>query len=268
ARGQGWMLTPVVQIVEEAIVLAVAEPAPNAFVQPTFTTTGTVASKDPLASLTVNGMAATVDGLDWSAQITLAEGPGILTAKAIDTLGRSAVVEFGLTADGTPPLVAILFPEMDELVTSSEVEVEAILFDAVSAVDPGSVQALWDGTDRTDELTVTADAVTGILTAEDGVHTLDILASDLAGNLASASSTFWVYTTTVEAVALIGPEGGRVEVTDPDSPLAGAFVHFPDGAFVEDTVVSVAIAAGVDPAAGPPPGAGVSPAAKIETSSD
>ena len=68
APGQGWMLTPVVQLVEEAIVLAITDPSPGDVVSINLTVRGTVASAIPIADLRVNWVhQATIDGLNWSA---------------------------------------------------------------------------------------------------------------------------------------------------------------------------------------------------------
>lgn len=72
--GDGWILTPVVQIVEDAIILAVTSPVPDGVVRPEIAVLGTVASREPLASLVVNGVPADVRGVDWRAEVVLPRG--------------------------------------------------------------------------------------------------------------------------------------------------------------------------------------------------
>jgi hypothetical protein len=230
APGQGWMLTPVVQVLDVAILLAVTSPAPGAYVQPTLTVTGTVASQEPLSSLTVNGIAATVSGVDWSAPLTLAEGPATITATAEDALGRRAVASVQVHVDGTAPALAFTSPQNGEVVTGPTITVNGTIADA----SPVTVKvAGLDATVSGGTFTVAGVPITP------GLNTLTATATDAAGNVGTASIA--VAGDVSSAAEVIGPAGGAVVA--PPGPMGCAAVIVPAGALSGEKTVGFTMAA-------------------------
>ena len=74
----------------------------------TITVTGTI--DDPKATVKVNGATATIVGSDFSASVTLVEGPNTLTATATDLAGNAASASVTVTLDTVPPVIKITAP--------------------------------------------------------------------------------------------------------------------------------------------------------------
>jgi hypothetical protein len=242
APGQGWMLTPVVQLVEEAILLAVTSPAPGAVVKPTFTVTGTVASQEPLASLTVNGVPATVSGVDFSVELTVPEGPTTIVIEAEDAFGRQAVASLEVIADGTLPQILILSPADGAVVSLGALTVSGVVADTSAvAVTVNGVPALVSGG------TFTASGVS----VGPGTTVLTATVVDAAGNTSFASVS--VTTDPSAVVATVGPEGGVV-AAPAGSALEGISIVVPPGAVDGATAVGFTLsrtAPPLDPALAP-----------------
>ncbi len=76
---------------------------------PTVTVTGTL--DDPTATVTVNGVAATLaDGRFTAAGVALGAGATVLTAEARDPAGNLGTDQVSVTFDGTPPTVTLTAP--------------------------------------------------------------------------------------------------------------------------------------------------------------
>ena len=71
-----------------------------------------------------------------------------------------------------------------------------------------------------------------------------------------------------EAWAVIGPEGGVVNVTDPESPLAGARIDIPEGAVTEDTTFTISAVADPPQLPNPEDIAEASPTVNIEADNE
>ena len=79
----------------------------------TITVTGTV--DDPSASVTVNGVTATISGGTFSAGLTLSEGANTITATSTDAAGNTASASVMVTLDTAPPVLAISSPTDGQL---------------------------------------------------------------------------------------------------------------------------------------------------------
>jgi hypothetical protein len=97
------------------------------------------------------------------------------------------------------------------------------------------------------------DAASGLISwtpapGQGGEHEVSVQVSD-GQNLVERSFTLRVASLTVEASALVpAAQGGRVEVTDPDSAIFGAVIDIPAGALGADTEITLSSVEN-----GPPP---------------
>ena len=91
--------------------------------------TGTVGS--PGATVAVNGIAATVTGTTWNAQVPILEGTNTLTAVATSAGGTVSTSSVQVTLDTTPPRLAFSAPEPDSVTANATVNVSGIINDIV-----------------------------------------------------------------------------------------------------------------------------------------
>ncbi len=114
-------------------------------------------------------------------------------AGQVETPHKTITVKLDLTA----PAIANLQPANGATVTGPMVNISAKLSDSLSAINPGSVQILIDGTDNTASATVITGA-DGSLTYRllksltGGSHQVVVKAADYAGKQAQASWSFVV----------------------------------------------------------------------------
>lgn len=114
-------------------------------------------------------------------------------AGQVETPHKTITVKLDLTA----PVIANLQPANGATVTGPMVNISAKLSDSLSAINPGSVQILIDGTDNTASATVITGA-DGSLTYRllksltGGSHQVVVKATDYAGKQAQASWSFVV----------------------------------------------------------------------------
>ncbi len=69
------------------------------------TVSGTV--NEPVVSVTVNGVVATMNGQEWSAACQLEEGINTITAQATDLAGNRGAASITVTLDSTPPQLKV-----------------------------------------------------------------------------------------------------------------------------------------------------------------
>jgi hypothetical protein len=77
------------------------------------TVTGTV--DDAVATVTVNGAAATLTGGSFSTAVTLTEGDNTITAVASDPAGNSSSASVEVSLDTVPPVIVISSPTDGQL---------------------------------------------------------------------------------------------------------------------------------------------------------
>lgn len=134
-----------------------------------------------VTDVVVNGVAATVGGGTFAAQVNLDEGANRLTAVAIDNASRAATDTVTVGRDRTAPRLAIVEPAAGTVVRSATIRVLGFVLDpAVS----GTVA---------EPVTVTVDGQTAIVDNQGfvveslplvaGVNTVRAVATDAAGNI-------------------------------------------------------------------------------------
>ncbi|NOZ79671.1 MAG: hypothetical protein GXP48_10930, partial [Acidobacteria bacterium] len=162
-------------------VISIASPASGMVTgQASVTVSGTAADAH-LASVTVNGVTATLAGGQWTVTVPLNPGSNIVTATALDALGHSASASVNVVLDDTPPEITLY---------ESGTEVSG----PVLLGRPASFTAVvQDETQVTTSATVDGVAYTlGAPYATEGDHTLKVTSTDEAGNTASATAAFTI----------------------------------------------------------------------------
>ena len=156
------------------------------------------------ATLTVNGVAVTVDASGgWTTSVaTAGEGLLVVTAVATDAAGNSATATHDLTVDTVAPAVAITTIEGgDDLINAAE---------AAGGVTVSGTAEIG-ATLTVNGVAVTVDAsggwTTSVATAGDGLLVVTAVATDAAGNSATATHDLTV-DTLAPAVAITTIEGG------------------------------------------------------------
>ena len=142
------------------------------------TVTGAVSDDVTVASVTVNGVAASINGNSYSADIPLDEGVNTITAQATDSSSNTASASIDVTYDPpdlTAPTVAIQGPSDGEVLTNDRVTVTGTVSDdpGLDTVDVNGIDAvLSNGTFIAMDVPLT-----------EGPNRLTATATDAAGNI-------------------------------------------------------------------------------------
>jgi alpha-tubulin suppressor-like RCC1 family protein len=176
----------------------------NPVSSPTRTNSQTLSgTREPGATVTVSVDTSAVIGAvsyptstTWSSPISgLVQGTNTTTISARDALGNTAAVTGTIVLDTTPPVVTITSP-----VALTNTHTPLLSY---SVGDGGSVQVYVDtygqGARNGDNLNYLAD----------GVHTIQVVAYDTAGNVGSAQSTF-----TVDTLAPVASTATKIATGD------------------------------------------------------
>ncbi|HHB13357.1 MAG TPA: HYR domain-containing protein [Chromatiales bacterium] len=186
----------------------------------------------PLLAYTVDdataGIVVTVDGEEVSKSSgdsldPLADGPHEVVVTPTNDCGATGSDSAAFTVDTTLPALVVTAPE-DGAVTN---DATPLLSFTLDEANPGTTVVNVDGAAVSKQTGDSLDALA------DGVHTVSVTHTDLAGNQAAASSTFTV-DTTPPVVALTAPPEGAV--TNDATPLLSFTL---DEANPGTTVVSV-----------------------------
>lgn len=195
-----------------APVLSILSPPEGAVLTATPTTvTGTVSDDTGIATVTVNGVAATVTNGNFSASVPLDPGANTLTAVATDTSDNSATVTRQVTytpPDTTPPTVSVDSPSEGAVVTGSPVTVSGTVSDdtGVASVTVNGVTATIDGAGFTVQVPVSA-----------GGNTLTVVARDTSDNSTTVTRqiTYTPPDTTPPSVSVDSPTNGAIVNASP-----------------------------------------------------
>ena len=160
-----------------APAISVSSPSAAVVADAALTVAGT--ATDPhLASVTVNGAAASLSGGAFSLPVTLVEGAQTLTIRAEDSLGHASVANVDVTLDSVAPVVTV---------TESGAAFAGGLFNRPVA----PVIAMSDATELTSEIRLDGSLfVSGDVISSEGAHTLTASATDAAGWVSSVSIDF------------------------------------------------------------------------------
>ncbi|UCD84959.1 MAG: VCBS repeat-containing protein, partial [Deltaproteobacteria bacterium] len=167
--------------------------------------TGTASDPAPSSGyqIIVNGYIASMDGINWIANVTLpGEGPHTITAQAIDLAGNTDTHTIGVILDLTAPLVAINSPTPGSLFLQNEVVVTGSASDLSSGIDRVAVNGV--------SAEVSAGSWVATLTGlADGPLTLQARAWDIAGNSSLSAPVVITIDTTPPQVFIGSPTNGQ-----------------------------------------------------------
>jgi pimeloyl-ACP methyl ester carboxylesterase/uncharacterized Zn-binding protein involved in type VI secretion len=144
---------------------------------PDVTITGSV--NEPLASLTINGAAVTLDpSLAFTTTMALAAGSNSALIVAIDPAGNVATTTLTIMRDSTPPVVTITSPANGFLTRTSAIQVTGTVDDSEATLTVNGAAVI--SSNKTFNFTY-------ILS--EGENSINVEATDKAGNKGSASTT-------------------------------------------------------------------------------
>ncbi len=145
------------------------------------------------AVLTVNGVMVAVDSSgNWAVDLAFADGAHAIMTTAVDAAGNSAQDVRTVTIDTMAPALSVTSPSFD-LTNVADVSVEGMTeADATLTVNGAAVTVAADGSFST------------TVTLASGSNTIEVEATDPAGNTAMVTKTV-VLDTTAPAVAITAP---------------------------------------------------------------
>ncbi|MCP4358647.1 MAG: hypothetical protein GY796_11570, partial [Chloroflexi bacterium] len=166
------------------------------------TVSGIVSDVHPIASVTVNDIAAAVSGNAFTVLIPVSGQTLVLDATAVDIVGQVGIASRVANVDAAGPDIQIHTPPDRQSVYSLNPTIAISYTDFLSAVDPASVHVqLTDengsSADITADLTINAAGAFGMPVVplnEDTAYTMTVSTLDDLGNGSSSQSTFYVPT--------------------------------------------------------------------------
>ncbi len=191
--------------------------------QATLNVSGTATDADGIQSVTVNGQAATVnaDG-SFSTALTLVAGSNTITVVATDATGTEATDSRSVTYDPTAPVVTVSAPADNSTTTQSFITVSG-------TVNESSTVFVKVNTDAPQAAAVSGNDFSATVYLADGVNTVEIDATDLAGNLSSAKRTV-TYNAPQAQITLAVTDPAQDITTSTASLLLKGTVADPSGA--------------------------------------
>lgn len=171
---------------------------------PVITVSGSI--DDPTALVTVNGIAASINGATFSASnVQLTEGVNTITATAVDPAGNQSTATLNVTLDTSLPVVTITAPLDGSFTNVPTVTVSGQVSEAPDTVTingrPATSTPLSTG-----PLTGQNFTLENLPLAE-GQNSITALAQDLAGNRGSAVTTVMLDTVNPQIFVTTPAEG-------------------------------------------------------------
>ncbi len=152
----------------------------------TLLVTGTVAGA---ATVDVNEIAAIVSGGTYSAEVPLAQGRTVITARATNASGRITAASVNLYRDSIPPRVVVYEPGRDVTVLEPSITVSGMVDDiVVGTVNAGQVRVTVGGVEA---VVSNRGFIAANVPLVPDDNDLVIEATDQAGNV--TTETFFVY---------------------------------------------------------------------------
>jgi Glucodextranase, domain B/Carboxypeptidase regulatory-like domain len=167
--------------------LGITSPAPETLTSAsTITVSGTLSPQ--AVAVDVNGIAGTItSGAFTAANVPVFEGNNTLTAVATDAAGRAATASVQVIRDSTPPRLSILSPAPGVATTAAAVDVSGIVNDLIIGTVAASEAAVTVNGQPAQVLN--RNFLAGNVPLSPGANTLTVVATDPAGNSATASVT-------------------------------------------------------------------------------
>ncbi len=202
-----------------SVVITVQSPVNGAIASTgTVLLTGTISEP---ATVTIGTVNAAVNGLTFSANVTLHEGNNIIALGAKSALGNPGSTSVIVIHDSTPPRVAITAPANNAIVAGNTATVTGTVQDLlIGTVNPGDCSVMVNGVAATVENR--GFRAVNVPIAE-GAGTITAIATDLAGNTASA---VFSVTGSMASNAMIFAAGGDAQSGTVATTLAQPFTAF------------------------------------------
>lgn len=151
----------------------ITQPASGALVNTTSVNVAGAFSDASATAITVNGVAANINGNNFSANVPVNEGQNTLLVVATDAAGNRTEVSRTIVRDTTAPTLSLAQPAQDAVVNSQQVTVTGAFGDATAtSVSVNGVAATLNGNSFSASVTLT----------NEGNNTLLVRATDAAGN--------------------------------------------------------------------------------------
>ncbi len=133
----------------------------------------------------------------------LADGRHVVRLVAVDEAGNLALETVSFRVDVTPPDLLLVAPRSGSYTNQQDLQVLWTAADAVSGVDHVDLSLVEAGR----HVTVLSGTEYTFESVSEGVHTVRVLAVDVAGNVAEVNGTFTV-DFTPPTLSLVGPGSG------------------------------------------------------------
>lgn len=192
-------------------VLSVSQPVENLITAAAQTTVAGTFSDESPTTITVNGIAASIQGSSFTASVALSEGPNTLLIEATDGASNRTEVTRHVARDTAAPVIAIQQPADGVITSNTQVTVSGTYGDAnlVSITINGVIAALSGGT------------FTANVTLNEGPNSLNVVAADPAGN--QSTSSVAVTRDTIAPLLTIAQPGEGAVVTQSGLTIIGTF---------------------------------------------
>jgi Glucodextranase, domain B len=170
----GNQVTTTRNVVRDSIspTLTVAQPNENAYLNTTtLAVLGTVQDQTT-TTVTINGVAATISGNNYSANIPITEGVNTIISLATDAAGNSTSLTRNIIRDTVGPTINISQPVAGLVTNATQITVSGTYNDA----SPTTITV--NGTPAT----IQGNNFTALVSISEGANVLQIAATDAAGN--------------------------------------------------------------------------------------
>ncbi len=158
-------------------VINITAPQPDDYLNtPIINVTGTI--NEPVSSVTVNGVAATITGNEFSLSgLSLIEGANNVTVEAKDRAGNVATAMITVVLDTVPPVINITAPQADAYLNTPAITVTGTINEPDSSIAVNGVAATITGNEFS----------LGGFGLVEGANNVTVEAIDPAGNRAIVS---------------------------------------------------------------------------------
>ena len=206
-----------------APIATITTPTAGSFTNQISITVSGVFTEANLATLSVNGVAATVSGSTFSATVPVTnEGGNDLVVSITDLAGNSGSSQVTIIRDTTSPVTSVTSPANNSFTNQTSITVTGQISESnLNQVTANGVVATLTGNDFSASVPLNSE----------GINSLDVVATDFAGNTGSTQISV------------------NRDVTEPSititSPIAGAFTNgnsiVVSGLFTETNISSIVV---------------------------
>jgi hypothetical protein len=164
----------------------------------TLNVSGTASDPDGIQSVTVNGAPVTVNPAGtFSTALTLVAGSNPVTVVATDTVNTQTTASRTINYDPAVPILTVTTPADNSTTTQSFVTV-------TGTINETSTVTVKDNAGSPQSAAINGSSFTATVNLVSGLNTIDITATDLAGNSANAKRSV-TFTPAVLSLAVTDP---------------------------------------------------------------